>query len=90
MGAESRSTATDRANPDCVAVDPKRIRINDEQYWLYAAVDPETNRILHSRLFSTYTIAIARAFLTELAEKHIVEDTLFLVDDADELIRGLR
>ncbi|SFP87677.1 hypothetical protein SAMN05216277_1111, partial [Halolamina pelagica] len=33
--------------PDRVAVDQKSIRINDEQYWLYAAVDPETNKFLH-------------------------------------------
>ena len=78
------------ASPDRVAVDQKAIRINDEQYWLYAAVDPETNRILHSRLFPAYTIPIAREFLTELAEKHDVEDALFLVDDADDLIGGLR
>ncbi|MFC5280087.1 IS6 family transposase [Halorubrum rubrum] len=79
----------DGESPDRVAVDQKAIRINDEQYWLYAAVDPQTNRILHSRLFSTYTIPIAREFLTELAEKHDVEDALFLVDDADDLIGGL-
>ena len=78
------------ASPDRVAVDQKAIRINDQQYWLYAAVDPETNRILHSRLFPTYTIPIAREFLTELAEKHDVEDAVFLVDDADDLIGGLR
>ncbi|WP_423995263.1 IS6 family transposase [Halorubrum trapanicum] len=80
----------DGESPDRVAVDQKAIRINDEQYWLYAAVDPETNRILHSRLFQTYTIPIAREFLTELAEKHDVEDALFLIDDADDLIGGLR
>jgi putative transposase len=80
----------DGESPDRVAVDQKAIRINDEQYWLYAAVDPETNRILHLRLFPAYTIPIAREFLTELAEKHDVEDALFLVDDADDLIGGLR
>jgi putative transposase len=77
-------------SPDRVAVDQKAIRINDQQYWLYAAVDPETNRILHSRLFPTYTIPIAREFLTELTEKHDVSDAVFLVDDADDLIGGLR
>ena len=77
-------------DPDRVAVDQKAIRINDEQYWLYAAVDPEMNRILHSRLFPTYTIPIAREFLTELAEKHDVADAVFLVDDADDLIGALR
>ena len=77
-------------DPDRIAVDQKAIRINDQQYWLYAAVDPETNRILHSRLFPTYTIPIAREFLTELAEKHDVADAVFLVDDADDLVGALR
>ena len=77
-------------SPDRVAVDQKAIRINDDQYWLYAAVDPATNRILHCRLFPTHTIPIAREFLSELAEKHDVDDAVFLVDDADDLIGGLR
>ncbi|WP_280535451.1 IS6 family transposase [Halopenitus sp. POP-27] len=80
----------DGESPDRVAVDQKAIRINSEQYWLYAAVDPETNRILHSRLFPTYTIPIGREFLIEVAEKHDVEDALFLVDDADNLKGALR
>ena len=58
------------ARPDRVTVDQKAIRINDDQYWLYAAVDPATNRTLHRRLFPTYTVPIAREFLTELAGKH--------------------
>ena len=29
--------------PDHVAVDETVIQLNDERYWLYAAVDPETN-----------------------------------------------
>jgi len=77
-------------NPDRVAVDQKAIRVNDELYWLYAAVDPATNRILHSRLFPTYTISIAREFLTEVAEKHDVSDAVFLVDSAEDLIGALR
>ncbi|AUX10444.1 ISH14-type transposase [Halalkaliarchaeum desulfuricum] len=80
----------DGDNPDRVAVDQKAIRFNDEQYWLYAAVDPQTNRILPSGLFPTYTISIAREFLTELAEKHDIENAVFLVDVADDLIGGLR
>jgi putative transposase len=76
--------------PDRVAVDQKAIRVNDEQHWLYAAVDPETNRVLHSRLFPTYTLTIAREFLTEVAEKHDVTDAVFLVDEAADLIGGLR
>jgi len=79
-----------RESPDRVAVDQKSIRVNNEEYWLYAAVDPETNRILHARLFPTYTILIGREFLTELCEKHDVEDALFLVDDAADLPGALR
>ena len=30
-------------NPDHVAVDETVIQLNDEKYWLYGAVDPETN-----------------------------------------------
>lgn len=30
-------------SPDHVAVDETIIQLDDEQYWLYAAVDPETN-----------------------------------------------
>ncbi|MFP8957413.1 IS6 family transposase [Natrialbaceae archaeon A-CW3] len=78
------------ASPDRVAVDQKVIRINGEQYWLYTAVDPQTNRILHSRLFPTYTIAIGREFLSELIEKHDVSNALFLIDDAGDLIGSLR
>jgi len=77
-------------DPDRIAVDQKAIRVNDQQYWLYAAVDPATNRFLHVRLFPTYTIPIAREFLTELAERHDVADAVFLVDDADDLIGALR
>ncbi len=38
-------------SPNKVAVDETVIRINDQQYWLYAAVNPETNKLLHVRLF---------------------------------------
>jgi len=31
------------------------IRINGDDDWLYGAVDPETNEILHFRLFPTTT-----------------------------------
>ena len=33
--------------PDHVAVDETVIRLNDEQYWMYAAVDLDTNKLLH-------------------------------------------
>jgi len=72
-------------SPDHVAVDETVIRLNDEQYWLYAAVDPETNELLHSKLESTTTKVLAQSFLTELSEKHAVFDAVFLVDGSYSL-----
>ena len=72
-------------SPDHVAVDETVIRLNDEQYWLYAAVDPDTNELLHTKLEPTRTNVIAHAFFTELREKHDVEDAVFLVDGATPL-----
>lgn len=66
------------------------IRVNDEQYWLYVAVDPVTNRFRHVRLSPTYMIAITKAFIAELSQKHDVDDAVFLVDDARELEPALR
>ncbi|QCS44556.1 IS6 family transposase [Natrinema versiforme] len=81
---------TTDANPNHVALDETVIRIDDHQYWLYAAVDPETNRILHIRLFSTTTTALTERFLRELIEKHDVENAVFLVDGAQHLQTALR
>ncbi|MXR19075.1 IS6 family transposase [Halobacterium bonnevillei] len=71
--------------PDHVAVDETVIQLNDEQYWLYAAVDPETNEVLHTTLEPTTTNVLAHSFLTELAEKHDVSDAVFLVDGSHSL-----
>lgn len=43
-------------------------------HWLCPAVDPETDRTCHSRLFPAYTIPIARERLTNLLVKHDVAD----------------
>jgi transposase-like protein len=56
------------------------IRLNDEQDWLYAAVNLETNEFHHTKLESTTTKVLAHSFLTELSEKHDVSDAVFLVD----------
>jgi transposase-like protein len=66
--------------PDHVAVDETVIRLNDKQYWLYAAVDPETNELLHTKLEPTTNKVIAHAFFTELRKKHDVDDAVFLID----------
>ena len=71
---------TDDADPNHVAVDETVIQLGTERYWLYAAVDPDTNRLLHVRLYPTRTNAISSMFLSELREKHQVDDAVFLVD----------
>ncbi|CCQ35713.1 ISH14-type transposase ISNamo10 [Natronomonas moolapensis 8.8.11] len=71
--------------PDHIAVDETVIQLNDEQYWLYAAVDPETNELLHTKLEPTTTKVLAHSFLTELSEKHDISDAVFLVDGSHSL-----
>ena len=66
-------------NPDHVAIDKTVIRL-DKQYWLYAAVDPETNEVLYTRLEPTTNSVIAHAFFAELREKHDGSDAVFLID----------
>jgi transposase-like protein len=72
----------DGVNPDHVAVDEPVIQLDDDRYWLYAAVDPATTRLLHVRLFPTRTQALTEMVLSELREKHLVDDAAFLVDGA--------
>jgi transposase-like protein len=61
------------------------IRLNDEQYWLYAAVDPETNKLFYTKLEPTTANVLAHSFPTELSEKHDVSDAVFLVDGSHSL-----
>jgi len=80
----------DDASPDHVALDKTVIRINGQQFWPYAAVNPETNNFLHVRLFTTTTTALTQRFLQELREKHYVTNTVFLIDYAHHLTAALR
>ncbi len=75
----------DGRQPDHVAVDETVIQLNDERYWLYAAVDPDSNELLHTKLEPVRTNVFAHAFFTELREKHDVDDAVFLVDGAAPL-----
>jgi len=75
----------DGQSPDHVAVDETVIQLNDEQYWLYAAVDPKTNKLLHTKLEPTTNKVLAHSFLMELSEKHDVSDAVFLVDGSHSL-----
>ena len=61
-------------SPDHVAVDETAIRLDHEQYWLYAALDPETNELLHTNLEPTRTNVLAHAFFTQLRGRHDVDD----------------
>jgi transposase-like protein len=70
----------DGEDPDYVAVDETVIQLNDEWFWLYAPVDPDTTRLLHVKLSPTGNQVIPQMFLAELREKHLVDDALFLVD----------
>jgi transposase-like protein len=79
----------DGANPDHVAVDETVIQLNDERFWLYAAVDSDTNRLLHVKLSPTRNQAITEMFLAELRDKHLVDDAVFLVDSAPWLQAAL-
>jgi transposase-like protein len=72
-------------SPDHVAVDETVIRLNDEQYWLYAAVDPETNESLHTALEPTTDKGIAHASVAELREEHGVDDAAFPIDGSHSL-----
>lgn len=67
-------------NSNYVAVDETVIQLNDQRYWLYATVNPETNEFLHARPFPTQTTMLTKQFVEELREKRHIETSLFLVD----------
>ena len=77
------------ANPNQIAVDETAIRLNGQRHWLYAAVDPDTNRFHHVRLFQTRTTQLTVLFLRELRDKQQVKDVTFLVDAATHLKAAL-
>ena len=77
------------AEPDHIAVDETVIQLNDERHWLYAAVDPATNKFLHARVFQTRTTERTMLFLRELREKVPVTQATVLIDDAHHLKAAL-
>ncbi len=64
-------------SPDHVAVDETVIRLNDEQYWLYAVVDPKISELLYTKLEPTTNKVISHAFFAEPREKHDVDEPCF-------------
>ena len=70
---------------DQIAVDEKVIRLNGDDHWLYGAVDPATNEIIHVSLFPATTKQTTRWFLAELHRQCRLDDVVFLVDGASYL-----
>lgn len=48
-------------------------RLDDEQYWLYAAVGPETDELLPTRLFQTRLAQLTVLFSRELRQQQQAE-----------------
>ncbi|OYR53901.1 IS6 family transposase [Halorubrum sp. Ea1] len=77
-------------SPNNIVVDETVIRLDDEQYWLYAVVDPETNDLLHTQLEPTTNNALADRFFADLRDKHDIDDATVLVDGSASLQRACR
>jgi transposase-like protein len=77
------------ADPNHIAVDETVIQVNGQRHWLYAAVDPATNEILHVRLFQTRTTQLTLLVLRELQQQQQVEQATFLIDGATHLASAL-
>jgi len=73
------------ANPNHIALDETVIQVNGQRHWLYAAVDPNSNELLHVRLFHTRTTQLTIESLRELARTHDLDQATFLVNDAAHL-----
>ena len=79
---------TDGADPDHVAVDETVIQLDDERYRLYAAIDSDTNRLHHVRLFSTRTQALVDTFAPDSA-RNISSTTRSFSSTAHPVASGL-
>ena len=75
--------------PAQIALDETVVKVNGDRFWLIAAVDPDTNIILHVGLYPSRNTAITKVFLRELQDKHVIDDAEFLVDGAPWLHAGL-
>ena len=68
------------AKPSRVAVDETAITIGTDRYWVYAAIDLDSKLLLDVSVSRRRGTDPAAAFLGQLAEKHDVSETTFLVD----------
>ena len=76
-------------DPDMIALDETVVKIEEERFCVYCAVDANDNEIQHLKLYPTRNLALTKMFLRELNEKHQIEDAEFLVDGAPWLQAGL-
>lgn len=67
-------------DPPRIAVDETAILIGTDQHWLYAAIDIETKLLLGVSVSRYRGTDSATVFLGQLAGKHDVSETTFLVD----------
>lgn len=72
-----------------IALDETVVKVNGERFWLVAAGGPETNVILHVRLYPSRNAALTKIFFRKLKEKHVFDDAEFFVDGAPWLHAGL-
>jgi len=79
----------DGRQPEKIALDETVVKIDGENHWLFAAVDPETNGILHVGVYTARTAVATQLFLRELEAKHEIEDAEIVVDGAPWLHAGL-
>ena len=75
--------------PAQFALDETVVKIKGERFWLIAAVDPDTNIILHVGVYPSRNTAITKVFLRELQDRYAIDDAEFLVDGAPWLHAGL-
>ena len=66
------------------------IQLNDEQYWLYAAVGPRSNDLLHAQFEPTTNNALADQFFADLHDKYDSYVMTFLVDGSGSVKRTCR
>ncbi len=75
--------------PDHVTLEETVSHLDDQRYWLNAAVNPVTNGFLHIRLFPTRKEGVTSIFLSELTEKRAVGSAVFLIDSSSCLNAAL-
>ncbi|MDB2293248.1 hypothetical protein PM085_13290 [Halorubrum ezzemoulense] len=61
------------------------IRFHGQTFWLYGAVDSQTNEILHASFYPTANNQTTRLSLTELYRRYQLNYVEFLIDDANYL-----